>query len=123
MEKAYSTNDEEYKHRDTDGVFDELDSEGRLVEGAIYYEIDVEPVVLSAYLRASRILETAEEMLGDEIGEAAEDAFCVPQEAVQELDDLLNAWVSKHIKGAYWQGVGKARELKVTAADVASFAT
>lgn len=40
----------------------------------------------------------------------------------QELDALLSAWADKHLKGQYWMCVGKPRELKVTAADVAEYA-
>ena len=123
MDKAYSTNDEEYNFCEAGDALDALDSEGRLVEGAIYYEVDTERVNLAEFMKADHILERAEELLYDEIGEAAEDAFLVRDEATDELNALLKAWVAKQLAGTnVWRCVGKSRELRVTAEDVAEHA-
>lgn len=122
MEKAYSTNDEEYNYTDADGALQAMADDDALHEGATYYEIDTEAVRLADYLRADLILEAAEERLYDDIGEAAEDAFVADKEAMDELSSLLSAWAEKHLSGRYWKCVGKPRELKVTAADVAEYA-
>ena len=122
MEKAYSTNDEDYRYADVSEVLQAMADDGSLVEGATYYEIDTMAVQLSDYLSAERILEAAEESLYDEIGEAAEDAFSANNEAMTELSSLLSAWANKHLSGRYWKCAGKPRELKVTAADVAEYA-
>ena len=122
MEKAYSTNDEDYRYTDVDEVLQAMADDDALSEGATYYEVDTEVVQLADYLRADRILEAAEEQLYDDIGEASEDAFYASNEAMAELSLLLSAWADKHLSGRYWKCVGKSRELKVTAADVAEYA-
>ena len=122
MEKAYSTNGEKYRYTDADEALQAMADDDALHEGATYYEIDTEAVQLADYLRADRMLEAAEERLYDDIGEAAEDAFAANKEAMDELSSLLSAWANKHLSGHYWKCVGKARELKVTAADVAEYA-
>lgn len=122
MEKAYSTNGEEYRHTDAGEALQELADDGRLVEGAIYYEIDCEDAAPERYLRAALVLEQAGEQIWDEVGDAAEGAFVVSREAEAELDALLKGWADKHITARYWRCIGKPRELKVTAADVAEHA-
>jgi len=122
MEKAYSTNGEEYSHTDAGEALQAMADDDALHEGATYYEIDTEAVQLADYLRADRMLEDAEERLYDDIGEAAEDAFAANREAMDELSSLLSVWAEKHLTGHYWKCVGKPRELKVTAADVAEYA-
>ena len=122
MGKAYSTNDEEYCYTDVSEVLQALADDDALIEGATYYEVDTETVRLADYLRADRMLEAAEELLYDDIGEASENAFYASNEAMAELASLLSAWADKHLSGHYWKCVGKSRELKVTAADVAEYA-
>ena len=122
MEKAYSTNGEEYSHTDAGEALQAMADDDALHKGATYYEIDTEVVQLADYLRADRMLEAAEERLYDDIGEAGEDAFAANKEAMDELSSLLSVWAEKHLTGHYWKCVGKPRELKVTAADVAEYA-
>lgn len=122
MEKCYSTNGEDFNYTDVGEVLDAMDNDGNLVEGAVYYEHDSEVVRFTHYLNAARLLEYAEEQLCDEVGEAGEDAFLVGVDATEQLDSLLSAWVAKHLKGQYWRCVGKRREIKVTASDVAEHA-
>ena len=122
MDKAYSTNGEEFRHTDICDVLQELADDDRMVEGALYYEIDCEHVRMDRYLRADRILEQAGEQIWGEVGDAADDAFEVSSGAEAELDALLKAWADKHITTRYWRCIGKARELRVTAADVAEYA-
>lgn len=122
MEKAYSINDEDYRYTDVSEVLQAMADYDALIEGATYYEVDTEEVRLADYLSAGRMLEAAEEMLYDDIGEAAEDAFYTSIEAMAELSSLLSTWTEKHLSGHYWKSVGKSRELKVTAADVAEYA-
>ncbi len=123
MDKAYSINDEEFTYSTPADALQALADEGRLVEGAIYWEIDVEDARLSDYLEASRILEFAAESIYDDVGEAAEDAFTATQEAQDELNALIAAWCDKHFTGErYWRCRGCSREIKATAADVAEYA-
>lgn len=121
--KAYSINDEEFSYTDPGDALNALAFEDRLVEGAVYYEIDTEVVDLAAFMSAETILENAEDQLYGEVGEAAEDAYAASKEAVAELDALIKAWCEKHLGGTtVWRCVGKSREIKVTAADVADYA-
>ena len=122
MDKAYSTNGEEYQHTDISEVLQEMADDGRLFLGAVYYEMDCEQVGMERYMRAGLILERAGEMIWDEVGDSADDAFVVSREAEAELDALLKAWADKHITTRYWRCIGKRRELFVTAEDVAEYA-
>lgn len=122
MEKAYSTNDEEYNYETPGDALDALHSEGRLVEGEIYYEIDTQPVDLAEYLEADRILENAGEWAYDDIGEAAEGAFYASPEALAEWNAFTSAWAAKHLSTRCWKCVGKSTTLVVTADDVARYA-
>ena len=121
-DKAYSINQEDWNYRDIGDVFDALDCDGNMAEGAIYYESDCEPIALESYMSAGALLDLAQENLWSEIGEAADDAFAVSDEAVKELDDLLDTWTRKHITGTYWRCTGKVRELRVTAEEAAGYA-
>lgn len=122
MDKCYSTDFEEFNYTEAGDALDALANDGLLVEGAIYFECDCEQVALTRYLRADRILEYAADQIYDDVGEASEDAFSASKEAEQELDALLSTWAAKHLTGQYWMCVGKAREIKVTASDVAEHA-
>lgn len=122
MDKAYSTNDEEYNYETPDDALDALHSEGCLYEGKIYYEIDTQPVNLADYLKADRLLEIAAESIYDDVGEAAEDAFYASAEAVAEWNAFSDAWAAKHLSTRVWKCVGKSSQLKVTAEDVARYA-
>jgi len=120
MDTAYSTDDEDFRYQEPDEAIDALEGDGRLMEGAVYYEIDTEAVDLAAFMDAEMILENAEDQLYGEVGEAAEDAYAASKEAVAELNALLKAWVAKHLAGTnVWRCVGKSREVYVTAEDVA----
>ncbi len=122
MDKAYSTNDEDFNYQDASDALQALADDGELVEGRIYYEIDTAPVNLAEYLEAERILENAAEWIYDEVGEAAEDAYNVSKEAEAEWNALTAAWAAKHLTGRLWKCVGTSRTLAVTAEDVASHA-
>jgi hypothetical protein len=120
-DKCYSTNNEEFNYTEAGEALQALEDDGRLVEGTVYYECDCEPVAMTRYLKADRILDWAGEQIYDEIGEVAEDAFSTNGAAEAELDALLSAWASKHITGQYWRCIGKPREIKVTADDVQEY--
>lgn len=122
-DKAYSINDEDFLFADAWDALDALAQEGLLCEGQVYYEVDTAPIDPCEFLRAERILEEAEERLGDEIGDAADHAYSVDSEAVAELDAALRAWTEKHLSDVrLWRCIGESRELKVTADDVAEHA-
>lgn len=120
-EKAYSIDGENFTFDSPDEAMQAMYDDERLIEGAVYYEIDIEDVVLADYLKADRILESANESLHDDIGEAAEYSFNPSREGHDELNALLAVWCEKHLSGErYWRCRGKDRELVVTAEDVAN---
>ena len=122
MEKVYSTNDEEYSHTEPDEALQELADQDRLVEGAVYYECDSAPVELASYLHIDSLLDDAEARAYDELGECAEDAFSISKEAAEELDAAIKEWAKKHLSDRrFWKCVGKSREIRVTAEDIAAF--
>lgn len=122
MSKAYSTNGEDFIYSDAQDALGALGEEGLLCEGQVYYEADTAPVDLAEFLRADEILERAEELLSDEVDDAAEGAYSATDEAIAELDSALKAWVVKHLSDVrVWRVVGPTRELTVTAADMAEY--
>lgn len=121
MDKAYSTNDEEFNYHDASDALQALADDGELVEGRIYYEIDTQPVSLADYLTADRVLEFASDQVHDDVGEAAEGAFYAGKEAEAEWNAFVTAWAEKHLATGLWKCIGSSRELKVTAADVVEY--
>lgn len=117
---CYSINDEEFSYETAWDAMDALECHGRLDVGAIYFEVDSEPVDLAEYLDADWLIEDAEQRAYDDIGECAEDAFSVSKEATAELEAALKSWAAKHLPSGYWRCVGKSREMRVTAEDIAA---
>lgn len=122
MEKAYSTNDEEFNYASAGEALQALADDGELVEGRSYYEIETEPVDMATRLRSRHVLEAAEEWLYEEIGDAAMDTYSVTKEAADEWDAFVEAWAAKHISARCWRCVGHSKRLEVTADDVAEHA-
>lgn len=124
MKVCFSTDDENFVHDDVGSLLDDLMCTGELYVGREYYEADCEALAPSDFLAGSRIycvLGQLDEMLWDEfVGEAADNDFTsVPEEAKEELRQLLTTWVTKHVNVAqYWKVVGKSRRCEVTLADV-----
>lgn len=123
MKKVYSTDDEDYRYDNVGDLLDALAENGDLVEGSTYYEIDVEEVDLADYFNVDSILENAEEMLIDDIGEYAEGAFRATQSARTELFNFMQFWADKHLTKSYWKCKGKARAHRVCSIDVAKYKT
>lgn len=123
MGKVYSTNNEEFNFDDENEALQALADDGELEEGRVYYEIETVPVDLAGYFDIKTIFESAEDRAYDEIGEVAEGAFGVSEEAAEELVTAIRGWAKKHLSDRrYWKCVGESRELKVTAEQVAEFA-
>lgn len=121
MGKLYSLNAEDFLYEDVNDALQAMDDESDLKVGRSYYDCDTEPVSLTNYLNASVVLDDAADAAYNDLGECAEDAFSVSGVAVSELDELLSAWIAKHIAGEYWRFVGAITEHCVTADDVAEF--
>ena len=119
MKTYYSTDDENYSHETVGDALDELDSDGRLAAGTIYWEADFLPMEPQQALDAAQVLELADERGYDMIGEAWDNPFSVSRDAQVELQTLLDTWAKKHVDlSVYCTMVGKPRQLAVTEADL-----
>ena len=119
MGKCYSTDNENFCHARLGDVLYALKCEGRLEVGTVYYEAFSQPVEMSKLLRADLVLEQADDVGYDLIGESWDSPFSVSKEAEAELQLLLDAWAEKHVDiGRYYEIVGNTRELRVTEADL-----
>lgn len=121
MKTYYSTDDENYCHETSGDALDELDNDGRLEVGSIYYEADFLPLEPQQVLTAAQVLEDADERGYDLIGETWSNPFAVSRDAQMELQLLLDTWAAKHVcLSHYYTITGKSRQLKVTEADLPS---
>lgn len=117
--KAYSRDDEMYCFDSIGELFDDLDAEGLLEVGRVYYEADCRKLGAKDFAGeygVSAILEQWDNDLCEESDEAS--GCCnftdVTNEAREELSHLLQAWIEKHVNvGRYWKIIGKPREMKV----------
>lgn len=118
MQKYYSADGENF-HLEVGEVFDLLDNEGALVAGRVYYEADCKRVMPGDIIRAHQVIDSIFDWMSDEVGEAADSYASVSAEAENELQQLLEAWITKHANpSAFFRIVGKPRELAVTQHDV-----
>jgi len=112
---CYSINEEDFNLTSVGDALDALDDEGRLEEGAVYWEADCRRIQTSDVFSVEQVLEDMGERLYEEVGEIADDYPSVPPEAKAELKDFMTAWVEKHAPpNQYWLVVGKPREKRVT---------
>lgn len=121
--KCYSLDNESFNYNSLGEVFDDLESEGELYEGRVYYEADYRPLDvkdLTLSYAVGSLLDDLDENLYDVVGESADaDFYNVPKEAKQELVDFLESWIAKHVDlSHYFKIVGKPRELKVVEEDL-----
>lgn len=65
---------------------------------------------------ASEILEIMTDRAVEAVGDAAEDFPDVADEAIDELDALLDAWAEKHVECDLWTHVGKPEKVDPAAA-------
>jgi len=124
-QKCYSTDNEEFNYSDPQELFDDLDGLGELTSGRVYYEADCHTPSTDNVLDVDLLLENADELMYDRIGEVYDKEFSEASPGARaELQDLLNAWAAKHVSlSRYWVIDGKSRELKVTEDDVKGHST
>ena len=119
MDICYSVNEEEFNLTSVGDVFDTLEDEGRMEEGAVYYEADCRRMQASDVVSVEQVIYDMGERLYKEVGEIADDYPAVTPEAKDELKAFLHAWVENHADPSqYWIVVGKPREKRVTADDL-----
>lgn len=119
-QKCYSLNDEDFNTSEIRDLFDELDGDGELIAGRVYYEADCHTPTTDNVLDVDSILEATDEQMYDRIGDAYDNDFGeASPDARDELRDLLNVWAAKHVSlDRYWIIDGKSRELRVTEEDM-----
>ena len=118
--KRYSINDEDYIFDSVAEVVDDMlnDGEGDPL-GRTYYELDVKPLDAESFISVHRFIDDLQDQLYEEVGEASDMFSAITKEAQAELKDALVAWARKHTNlETFWVGVGKAREMKITEADL-----
>lgn len=118
--KAFSLDNERFNFGDIGEVLDHLDCYNELEVGRTYWTCDCERLDPTDCLDIDDILENAQCQIDDLIGESAEDAFMVSEEARAELESILAQWVEKHVTERYWRCVN-IQERKVTSEDIAEW--
>lgn len=119
--KCYSTDDETFNN---DCLGDLIDGMDDPQVGDTYYEADCVTLAPTEGINSwtvDSILENMDEQVWEEMGECYDSTYTdVSDEAKAELRILLEAWATKHIDlSRYWKIVGKTRECKLTAEDLA----
>lgn len=102
-------------------VLQEMADNDALHEGATYYEQDFKPLEGRDVLNARAVIDAGDDAMSDIAGEWYTCDLDVSDEAVKELQVLLDGWLKVHtnILRNYSKAVGRVRECKVTAEMVA----
>lgn len=118
--KCYSRNGEEFNYLELGDMLRDMGGDGELHEGAEYWEAEANHPKTSEFFDANRIIEDAAEQAYGEVGEYAEGYGDVPEEAIAELQELLDQWADKHCTVTFWT-VSNAKKMTVTAEQVADY--
>lgn len=118
---CYSWDNESFNY---DSFGDLLDLHDDPQVGDTYYEADcrtLEPTDGINNLTVASLLEDMDGRVYDDIGEVYDNEYSeVSDEAKAELLELIEGWARKHVNlSHYWKIVGKTREKKLTAEDLA----
>ena len=104
-EKCWSVNGDEFID-DWCRLIDELDDE-ELGEGTEYFEADKAETKVKDYVKIYTIeslLEQFDDWVYEDVGEVADCDFSnVSKEAKEELQEIIQAWVEKHVNLPYWK--------------------
>lgn len=119
---CYSLNDEEFNF---DCFGDMLDSMDDPKVGDSYWEADCKTMTnddVMNFHTVNSLLEGMDEQAYDMLGEIYDNECSdVSDEAKEELQAAISAWAAKHINlSRFWKIVGKSRECKLTAEDLAA---
>lgn len=119
MNKVYSLDAENFDLTSLDELFDDLESDGLLNVGQVYYSADSETFNPSKYINVDNILENLDELIYDDLGGRYNyDLSCASVETKKELEALMKDWMEKHIKMNYWAIKGKSAECTVEEGDL-----
>lgn len=120
-EKCYSLDNENFNFK---SMADMIEMYVDPQVGGLYWEADCKPLQdtdgINGYT-VEALLNEMDERIHDEIGEVYDNECSgVTDEDKAELHELIEAWAKKHIDlSRYWKIVGKPRECKFTAEDLA----
>ncbi|UXV17554.1 hypothetical protein N4P55_16815 [Pseudomonas fluorescens] len=118
-DETWSANEELFN---CDSLGELLDENDDLEIGATVWKGEKFPVNIAGYVDVGDVIEMLGERAYDDVGEFAEDWPDVPDEARQELDALLSAWISKHCTATFYC-VRNVVEYQITAEDMADRVT
>ena len=119
MLTVYSKDDENFNYKELGELFDEMESDGTLEVGTIYYKAEAKESEGVDFINVNSVLEMFDERAYDDIGECYNNDYSsCSDEARDELESLLNEWSSKHISLNYWIIKGKSTEMTVTQEDI-----
>lgn len=121
IDTSYCATDDGQFTDDLYCVLQEMADNDALHEGATYYEQDFMPLEARDVLNARAVIDAGDDAMHDIAGEWYSCDLDVPDEAVKELQSLLDGWLKAHtnILRNYSKAVGRVRECKVTAEMVA----
>ncbi len=122
---VYSRDNEDFKFFDLEDILGDMDNDGLLKTGALFFEADYEMLQQGAFDSCTEsILDVFDDQLYELVGEASIESFnAVSQEARQELTSLLRGWISRNVQvGEYFTIVGKSRMCVVQEEDAANSA-
>ena len=116
IDTSYSASGDDQFTDDLYAVFEEMRDNDALCVGATYYEQDFRPVECRDVLNARAVIDAGDDALNEIAGEWYGCDLDVPDEAVKELQELLDGWLKKHTKvmRRYSVAIGSVRECKVT---------
>lgn len=97
MKTYYSTNNIVFYYDNIADLFSYLDDTKRLHTGTPYWEACCTPIHISQFLNAENVLEMANDLGYDEIGEIWDNHFDVSRQAKQELQSILEEWASRYV--------------------------
>jgi hypothetical protein len=113
IKKYWSVDAENYEY---DSLGDLLNAND-LTVGDIAYVADAIPVQVSELIDVDDILECLSEHAYEIAGEATEDYPDVSKQAQQQLQDLLEAWVTEHCPPNFYT-VARSEQYIITSEDI-----
>ena len=103
--KCWSLNGEDF-FDDWYQLIDELEQE-ELGEGTEYFEAEKAETKVKDYIEIytiENLLEQFDDRVYEDVGEVADcDFYSVSKEAKEELQEIIQAWVEKHVNLPYWK--------------------
>lgn len=122
MNKCYSRDDEFFRFDSLGELIDDMRADGTEPQvGDTYHEANFRRCTADDAISVYWVLEDMDSRMGDDIGESYDDNpfSTTSTEAKDELKQLLEAWVNKHVDlSRYWLIQGRSRECKFVAEDL-----